>query len=202
MQPYKFKVRHIPGPKNIADTLSRLVKNTDAKVKSDEAEMFVRSIAKESTPKAMAIKDIERESERDHTLEMLRDSVKTGDWNSPELKSYLPVKNELCVVGKLILRGSRIVLPRTLWKQALEIAHEGHIGIVSMKQHLRTKVWWPGIDRQVESYCKSCHGCQIVSTSCPPEPMIRTSLPTGPWQHLAADLLGPLPSGDNIFVVV
>ena len=27
MPPYTFKVRYIPGPKNIADTLSRLVKN-------------------------------------------------------------------------------------------------------------------------------------------------------------------------------
>ena len=32
--------------------------------------------------------------------------------------------------------------------------------------------------------------------------MARTELLTAPWQHLAADLLGPLPSGDNVFVLV
>ena len=32
--------------------------------------------------------------------------------------------------------------------------------------------------------------------------MTRTELPTAPWQHLAADLLGPLPSDDNVFVLV
>lgn len=32
--------------------------------------------------------------------------------------------------------------------------------------------------------------------------MTPTELPTAPWQHLAADLLGPLPSGDYVFVVV
>ena len=32
--------------------------------------------------------------------------------------------------------------------------------------------------------------------------MTRTELPTAPWQHLAADLLGPLPSGDYVFVAV
>ncbi|KAL9987013.1 hypothetical protein ACROYT_G001247 [Oculina patagonica] len=32
--------------------------------------------------------------------------------------------------------------------------------------------------------------------------MSRTELPSAPWQHLAADLLGPLPSGDYVFVVV
>ena len=31
--------------------------------------------------------------------------------------------------------------------------------------------------------------------------MIRTELPSAPWQHLAADLLGPLPSGNYVFVV-
>ena len=30
----------------------------------------------------------------------------------------------------------------------------------------------------------------------------RTEFPSAPWQHLAADLLGPLPSGDYICVVV
>ena len=32
--------------------------------------------------------------------------------------------------------------------------------------------------------------------------MTRTELPSAPWQHLAADLMGPLPSGDYVFVVV
>lgn len=32
--------------------------------------------------------------------------------------------------------------------------------------------------------------------------MAHTEFPSAPWQHLAADLLGPLPSGDYIFVVV
>ena len=32
--------------------------------------------------------------------------------------------------------------------------------------------------------------------------MTRTELPTAPWQHLAADLLGPLSFGDYDVVVV
>ena len=32
--------------------------------------------------------------------------------------------------------------------------------------------------------------------------MTCTELTTASWQHLAADLLGPLPSGDYVFVVV
>ena len=47
-----------------------------------------------------------------------------------------------------------------------------------------------------------CHGCQIVSGKPCPEPMKRTVLPEGPWQDVAADLLGPLPGGEYVFVVV
>lgn len=171
-------------------------------VNSDESEQCVRSIAQETTPRAMSTRETEREYDRDSTLTLLRESLIRGKWEASEIKQYRPVRNELCVVGKLILRGTRIILPINMWKQALVIAHEGHRGIVSIKQHFRTKVWWPGMDRQVKSYCKSCHGCQLVSTSCPPEPMVRTILPSGPWQHLATDLLGPLPSEESIFVVI
>ena len=71
-----------------------------------------------------------------------------------------------------------------------------------VKQRLLCKLWWPGIDKEAEGVCKTCHGCQFVSQPLKPEPMVRTELPSAPWQRLAADLLGLLPSGDYVFVVV
>ncbi|CAC5385615.1 unnamed protein product [Mytilus coruscus] len=71
-----------------------------------------------------------------------------------------------------------------------------------MKQRLRTKVWWPNIDRDIEQWCRQCYGCQLVSKPERPEPMQRSVLPSRPWEHLAADFLGPLPSGDLLFCVV
>ena len=72
-----------------------------------------------------------------------------------------------------------------------------------MKQNLRSKVWWPGIDNDVENFCRTCYGCQLVGRPEQPEPMVRTELPTAPWTHLAMNnILGPLPSGDNILIVI
>ena len=45
------------------------------------------------------------------------------------------------------------MIPSKLRTQVLVLAHEGHPGIVSMRQRLRSKVWWPRIDRQAETFC-------------------------------------------------
>ena len=84
-----------------------------------------------------------------------------------------------------------MLIPAKLRDRVVDLAHEGHQGLTKTKQKLRSKVWWAGIDRQVEAKCKSCHGCQLVGLPTPPEPL---SSP-------AADLMGPLPSGEYVFVV-
>ena len=91
---------------------------------------------------------------------------------------------------------------RSLRDKVLQLGHEGHPGIVIMKQRLRPKVWWPEIDKDVERFCKSCYGCQFVSNPYNPVPVSRTELPNAPWKEILADSLGPLPSCDHLFVVV
>ena len=126
----------------------------------------------------------------------VRHYIQIGDWSQCKMPHFMCVKNELCVLGKLVLRGTRIVIPQSLRKHVLHLAHEGHQG------QLRTKVWWPKMDTDAERICKSCHGYQIVIGFCAPEPMQRVEPPTGPWQDVAIDVLGPLPSGESLLVVV
>ena len=152
----------------------------------------------------MTTREIESASEKDPALQSVGECLLSGRWRDIEFKVYLPMRSELCAIAKLVIRGTRIVEQKELRSHVLELAHEGHPGIVAMKQRLRSKVhvWWPGIDKDAERTCKICHGCQLVSQPLKPEPMTRTEFPFAPWQHLGADLLGPLPSGDYIFVVV
>ena len=58
------------------------------------------------------------------------------------------------------------------------------------------------MEKYAERYCKSCYGCQLTSRPYPPESIRTTTLLTGPWRDLAVDLMGPLPSGKSILVVV
>jgi hypothetical protein len=200
LQPYDFTVKHIPGKEMAADALSRLVERTEHK---DEniGEEYVHFIAETATPRALKTREIERESEKDEKLCVIRQCLETGNWDSCP-QEFKCVRNELCAVGKLVLRGCRIVIPETFRARVVQLAHEGHLGIVKTKERLRSKVWWPGIDRDAEKLCRSCHGCQLVAQPSYPEPMKRFEMPTLPWQDTAADLLGPMPDGEYILAIV
>jgi len=116
----------------------------------------------------MTTREIEEPSSEDREFLELRLHIKEGNWKCDQDKQYIPVCSELCVIGKVIHRGTRIVIPSKLRPRVLSLAHEGHPGIVSMKQRLRSKVWWPGIDRDAEKLGRTCHGCPLVSSPANP----------------------------------
>ncbi|XP_063412611.1 uncharacterized protein K02A2.6-like [Mytilus trossulus] len=205
MQPFKYVVKYIPGSQNIADSLSRLLvvpKNESKQGEINQAEEYIRFVASESTPNAVKIEDVDKMSLNDKELQNIRNCLLNGRWQDLLNKQYLTVKQELSSIGHIVLRGTRLIIPTELRNQILKLGHEGHPGIVLMKQRLRSKVWWPNMDKSIEEYCKSCYGCQLVANPEKPEPMIRTSLPSKPWEQISADFLGPLPSGEYLFTVV
>ena len=124
---------------------------------------------------------------------MTKNRTPTPVYLDPGMHSGLEVKG---------LRGVRIVVPESLRKQVILLAHEGHQRTIKTKQRICTKVWRPGVDGTVERKCRTCHGFQMVSQPVPPQPVMSTQFPDAPWTDLTADLLGPLLSGDNILLVV
>ena len=93
-------------------------------------------------------------------------------------------------------------MSQALRKKVVSLAHEGHQEAVKTKERLRTKVCWPGMDRDAEKLCAECYGCQLVTKHVPPPPVKPTPMPQRPWEDLALDILGPLPSGENLLVLV
>ena len=106
---------------------------------------------------------------------------------------YDAIFTKLAVVGALVVRGPRIVVPRMLRDKVVKLAHEGHQGITKTKEYLRTRVWFPGLDKMVEAHIQHCHPCQVVSISQEREPLRMTPLPSEPWKEVAVDFWGPDP---------
>lgn len=90
----------------------------------------------------------------DANLQKVFQNLRTGKWKTKsDNMSMESLRNELCI-GKheemeILLRGSRLVIPSSLQRKIVDIAHEGHQGIVKTKQSLREKIWFPGIDSMV-----------------------------------------------------
>lgn len=203
LQSYKYSIKYQAGKSNIADPLSRLsCASDDTRSKSGQAsEHYVNWIITVAEPRAIKIREIQDESAKDASLQAVKDGLHQNKWNELAIP-FKPFEMELCFKGDILLRGTRMYMPASLQTRAMELAHEGHPGMSLMKRRLRAKSWWPKMDQQIERFVKQCAGCTLVSAPPPPEPMRRTELPSQPWQHLAMDFLGPLPSGHHIFVLV
>ncbi|XP_041979479.1 uncharacterized protein K02A2.6-like [Aricia agestis] len=181
------------------DSLSRLCKTSDCyKTKGHD---HVHHIVENARPMAVSMADLENQSSEDPEILNVKTGINSNAWDD-SAKPYKIFETELCFFGNILLRGNRLVIPSNLRKRVLDAAHEGHPGIVAMKGRLRSKVWWPRIDKDAENLVKSCKGCTLVGLPNPPVPMKRRSLPEAPWVDVAIDLLGPLPSNEYILVIV
>ena len=214
LQEYNFSTVHTKGQDNPSDFLSRHPGTSTSDTLEKAAEEYVNFLANLSTPKAMSLEDIKQATKEDAVLQKLMQLIRYGNWASvkkdekfsatdkDELALFSKVRDELTVTNDIVLRGTRIVVPRTLRQQTLALAHQGHQGIVKTKQLLREKVWYPWIDKEVERCISSCIACQANGPATPPAPLQMTPLPPSPWHTVHIDFCGPFPTGEYLLVII
>ena len=202
LQQYNFTVMYKPGKDNPADFMSRhpAVFNTNENM----GDQYVKYITINAIPKAMTIEEVQKETEKDETLQAVKQAIHTGDWTDKSLLPYKLASNELSVnlANGIVLRGSRIVMPKVLWKKSVKIAHEGHQGLAKTKALIREKVWFPLVDKYVTEEIANCLACQAVGPQNVPEPLRMRPMPSGPWKRLHIDFFGPVPSNEYLLVIV
>ena len=106
-----------------------------------------------------------------------------------------------------LYREERAIIPTSLRSRILQLAHEGHPGIVRTKHRLRESVWWPNIDRDAEQFVRSCESCIMADKACKPitPPIKPVPYPTRPWEKLSIDIIGELhgcPSTHRFVIVL
>ena len=201
LQNYRFKIIHKPGRENIADCFSRLAPTTK-NVSSNENDLYVHFIKRNGIPNTMSLELVHNESKIDTELQAVKHALLNNDWSSPEIKPYKEFRHELTHDQEIILKGTQVVLPKSLRKCAINIAHQGHLGTNKTVGLLRTKVFWPNLQKDVVDHLRLCLPCQAVIPSCKPEPLKTSTLPTAPWCEISIDFHGPLPSGEKLLVIL
>lgn len=148
------------------------------------------------------MEEIENASQIDSELIAVKDCLKSGIWNHSIAKAFEPFRNELGLIGDTMVRGNKLVVPKSLRLRMIQLAHEGHPGESVMKKRLRDRAWWPSMDKEAKDFVVKCEGCQLVGLPSKPVPMSRREMPLKPWIDVAIDFMGPLPSGEYLLVII
>lgn len=223
---FRFKVVYRRGKTNLADALSRLSHDVSDRAFPEDHPIFIRAISETLSHLSMSdetdtfdedveasvraihesaaldVHEIEAASEVDDEMQKLKLAIDTDAWSDDSMRLYAPFRAEFGYTGSLVVRQSNLVIPKCYRQRMLDLAHEGHPGQSAMKSRLRSCCWWPKMDGDVISYVAKCKGCQWTSMPDRPVQFKPRPMPSKPWQDLALDYLGPLPTGESLLVVV
>lgn len=190
MKLYRYDVhfQYIEGKKLfIADTLSR------AYLQGFENEARVMKIdALQEFPDAM-IEEVKQHTEKCPTLQKLLHCVVSG-WPSKknevpdELKTYYDIQDTLSHQSGVLLKGERIIIPKTLKGDIKSRLHASHLGYDSLMRRARQTVYWPGMSQEIKQMAETCAVCQEFKPRNQKETLQPHEDGHRPWEKVGVDL--------------
>ena len=140
-------------------------------------------------PDAVILEEVQQSTGEDRLLMSLVGDVQKGKLRSDlQQTEYKAVFGELTWTKGVLLKGTQLVLPKTLWAEVIALAHEGHQGGDRTIRYLRERVWFPRLAEQVREYEKTCDpGCTSSMQAVTPAPAVNSVTPDKPWDICVAD---------------
>ncbi|XP_062557465.1 uncharacterized protein K02A2.6-like [Armigeres subalbatus] len=201
LQPYDFTLERIGGQENVADALSRLIRDSQSAEPFEDDNDSNVLCTLDAGCMEISLSEIEKCAEQDEEMKSLRYALEHKTW-STDLKQYEAHKKNMHSLGALICKGDRIILPKALRIKAITSAHSGHIGEVAMKRIMRDFFWWPRMGNEIEKFIKSCETCVLLSRRNPPVPLSSREMPQGPWEIIQIDFLMVPGFGTGEFLMI
>jgi hypothetical protein len=200
--PYQFNIIQKKGEENIADYLSRNPVEPPTNRYENFCERLIANVTTGQT--AISHKVLVEETSKDPTLKQVKSMISDNSFKvDGEAKKYLDFKKELTVTSDgIVLRNLKIILPESLQKHALEIAHSGHMGMSKTKALLRSYVWFPKIDSMVENLINNCNHCKLNVKKTHKAPYGQNSFPEYPWEEVDIDFYDYMWQGKHLLVVM
>ena len=192
---YSPKVTYVPGKQQItADALSRAPVSKPKQSDFDlieEVESFTSQIVTGLPATSKRLEEIKQAQDTDEECVQIKTYCIEG-WPTymphlPMLKPYWENKGHLAVVDGLLLFDDRIVIPRCLRLDILELIHQGHLGITKCQARARMSVWWPGVTTAITELVTKCSTCAKHRPE-PKEPLMSSSFPSRQWERLGMAL--------------
>ena len=201
---FDLVIENIPGARNPDDPVPG-VETCAAAVTRAQARKDITIkplVTKEVTAQTSITKnELAKLQQEDNTLEKyadLEDAVRKGDYEIKYEKRRGVLYRIWNRVGGLGECSKQIMVPKTLMRKVMEVAHDlifgRHLGIKKTKDRIQTNFYWPGMQGDVTSFCRSCGVCQKTTAkgSVPRVPLGDMPLIDVPFRRVAMDLVGPI----------
>ena len=201
---YRYKLVYKPGAANAnADGFSRLPLPERPESTPDPADYVLIMNHMEST--SVNPDKIRQWTQRDPVMSQVYECVLNGwpyECPDKDLAPYFTRRDELSVHDGCIMWGSRVIVPPQGRNFIIEELHDTHPGISRMKSLARSYVWWPKIDKDLETKAKQCRSCQSTQKAPAVAPLHPWEFPSKPWSRLHIDYAGPFMGGYMFLIVV
>ncbi|CAO4363315.1 unnamed protein product [Caenorhabditis nigoni] len=196
---YDFDIEYIKTDDfGQADALSRMIQKIpteDEDIVIAQVELDVEGSLQSAVRKLpINVVDVQEETRKDKLLKKVIKLVSKGPWPKKvdeSLKQFNSIKDSLAVVQECLMFGDRVVVPYSLQRAVLKQLHEGHPGMVRMKQLARSFVYWPMMDDDVEKVVARCNTCQVHGKTPRKVPLVPWETPERVWQRVHVDYAGP-----------
>ena len=97
----------------------------------------------------------QKETLLDEHLQDLQDMIVEGWPNDKaevpsKLKTYWNFIDEISVIDGLLYKSSKLIVPKSLQNEMLNMIHESHFGIVKCKSRARDVLRWIGMSQDIK----------------------------------------------------
>lgn len=232
-QEYDMKIVYLSGKLNVvADSLSRIQGITipEDRLPKDDDETAIEHVAlaqsEEETPLTWSQEELRREQTGDARIKTIKNAIVGKTQPDPESIEILKSLNieEYIVCEDILYKRIEttrlgapysavlVVLPDSLLERAIKLTHDppvhGHQGWERTVKKLQERFDYPldKLKRVTKEIVQNCDPCIRVKARAPvPVPAGKYPLPSRPWERVAMDFLGPLPTtprGQKYILVV
>lgn len=196
---YNYVIQYISGNENlVADYFSRAcpmmpVGNiTATSSAAKQCNLLTVNALQLSNLSPLTYRDIQTATATDKTLATVSKYIQLR-WprrvRCTNIGPYFRCRNDLEMEKGCLMRGHRVIIPKLLRSRLLQELHKSHLGIVKTKSNARARMWWPGIDRDIEQLIGACTVCSALRAAPPRAPPASWSRPPGPWHRIHVDYM-------------
>lgn len=133
--------------------------------------------------------DVRVNTDKDPDLALLKQYIKTGCPDrilNPTLSKIKSIIPDLSISKGCIMYQNRVFSSSALRARVLDLFHENHPGVVSMKSLARSIIWYPGMDKDINVLVNNCKICQTVRAK-PAKSNIAWPTPSRVWSRIHVD---------------